>query len=239
MGDMRPVGIIQHDRLDPPTTIGRRLNAVGCPWKLIDVGSGAAVPKTTEAFSALIVMGGDMHVHEESSYPFLRQERELLTRTLAEQTPVLGVCLGAQLLAAAAGARVYQRSYPEIGWIEVEISAHDPLLVGIDSPFITVQWHDYSFELPPGAVRVAARDDGEQVFRLGPCAWGVQFHPEVDAGLVDKWVRSDEARLRDLRRDWPEAIRADTQVYVREYAGFCGALVDNFLIASGIMGEPT
>jgi GMP synthase (glutamine-hydrolysing) len=232
---MRPVAIIQHDRLDPPSTIGRHLNAVGCPWQLIDVGSGAPVPETMQAFSALILMGGDMHVHQEAQFPFLRLERVLLTRLLAEQFPMLGICLGAQLLAATAGARVYQRSYPEIGWIEVETQAHDPLLIGIDSPFITMQWHDYSFELPPGAVRVAARDDGEQVFRAGLCAWGVQFHPEVDPELAEKWVRSDEARLRDLMPGWPDEIRADTQVHVRDYASFCGLLIDNFLVASGVM----
>lgn len=234
---MKPVAIIQHDRLDPPSTIGRHLNAIGCPATLIDVGSGAPVPQSADEFSALILMGGDMHVHQEDEYGFLRAERALLQCALAEQFPVLGICLGAQLLAAAAGARVYQRSYPEIGWVEVETLAHDPLLIGIESPFITMQWHDYSFELPPGAVRVASRDDGEQVFRIGPCGWAVQFHPEVDAGLVEKWVRSDEARLRDLEDGWPDQIRADTQVFVRDYAGFCSLLIDNFLVACGVLPE--
>jgi GMP synthase-like glutamine amidotransferase len=228
---MKPIAIIQQDPSDPPATLGRYLDSIGCPWALIDAGRGQPIPETLADHSALIAMGGDMNVHQDDEYPFLRDERRLVEHCLGEQLPVLGICLGAQLLAAATGARVYQRQYPEIGWVEVETYAHDPLLIGIDSPFMTLQWHDYSFTLPPGSVRVAARYDGEQVFRVGPRAWGVQFHPEVDAELVDMWVRHERARLEALRPGWADEIRQTTQVHIRDYEAFCGTLIGNFLEA--------
>jgi GMP synthase (glutamine-hydrolysing) len=231
---MKPIAIIQHEPADPPVTIGRFLTANDIPWQLIDAGAGHPIPESLEDYAALIVMGGDMNVHEDDEYPFLLHERRLLERCIADQAPVLGICLGGQLLAAAAGARVYQRSYPEIGWVEVEVHHHDPLLIGVESPFVTMQWHDFSFTLPPGSVRVAARYDGEQLFRIGPRAWGLQFHPEVDATLVRRWLAQDLSRLEALRPEWPDEIRTATQVHVRDYEAFCGVLVGNFLDASGL-----
>jgi GMP synthase (glutamine-hydrolysing) len=86
-------------------------------------------------------------------------------------------------------------------------------------------------------VRVAARPDGEQVFRVGPCAWGTQFHPEVDAELVALWLRQDLARVEALRADWPQEIRAATQAHVRDYEAFCRTLVDNFLAAAELVAR--
>ena len=234
---MKPIAVIQHDRLDPPGTIGRHLTSIGCPWRLIDVSRGYEGPTSLAGYSALVLMGGDMQAHQEKEYPFLSHERRLLDRCLSDQSPVLAICLGSQLLADVAGGRVYQRSYPEIGWLEIETAAHDPLLIGVDSPFITLQWHDYSFELPPGAVRVAANLDGEQVFRAGLRAWGVQFHPEVDLDQVERWIRNEEERLGMIRQDWPAEIRAATHVHVQEYADFCRLMVDNFLVATGLVPE--
>jgi len=234
---MKPIAVIQHDRLDPPGTIGRHLTSIGCPWRLVDVSRGHGVPPSLAGYSALILMGGDMQAHQEQEYPFLAYERRLLDQCLSDQSPVLAICLGAQLLADVAGGRVYQRSYPEIGWIEVETSAHDPLLIGVDSPFVTLQWHDYSFSLPPGAVSVAANADGEQVFRVGLQAWGLQFHPEVDFDQVERWIRNERERLQMLHQGWPSELRVATQVHVGEYADFCRLLVDNFLVATGLVPE--
>jgi len=234
---MKPIAIILQDPSDPPTTIGRHLTAIGRPWELIDAAAGRSVPPTLQGYSALIALGGDMNVHQAAEYPFLHDERRLLEHCLEVGAPVLGICLGAQLLADAAGGSVYRRTTPEIGWVEVQTCLADPLLAGIDSPFVTMQWHDYSFTLPPGAVRVAARADGEQVYRLGERAWGVQFHPEVDAELVEDWLRHDEARLEGLRAGWPREIRLATRERADAYVAFCGRLMDNFLEACGLERE--
>ena len=108
-------------------------------------------------------------------------------------------------------------------------------MVGVPSPFICLEWHDYSFRLPPGALRIAAREDGEQVFRMGRRAWGMQFHPEVDAEVAEHWTVTDEKRLDGDRPGWAAEIRAETNVYMPAYPRFCGRLIGNFLEASGLV----
>ena len=230
---MEPIIIIQHAEDDPPATIAAFLTVEGLPFEVRRVDRGASLPSLRE-FSALIVLGGAMHTHQTAEYPFLEAELDLLRGCLGAEAAVLGICLGAQLLAAAAGAEVYLRARPEIGWLPVEVVARDPLFCGISSPFVCLQWHDYSFRLPPGALRIAAGGDGEQAFRLGR-TWAVQFHPEVGAAEVERWTRMDEARLRAARTDWPAQIRADSRTYLPAYPSFCRRLVGNFLSAAGLL----
>ena len=232
---MDPIVIIQHDDDDPPATIGRYLGMAGLAFEVRRVFLGDPLPAGPSEFSALIVLGGSMHTHQIEEHPFLEDELALLQACLRAEAPVLGICLGAQLLAAAAGGEVYMRLEPEIGWLPVDIVTPDPLMVGITSPFVCLEWHDYSFRLPPGSLRVAARDGGEQVFRSGCRAWGVQFHPEVDAAEVERWTWSDAPRLDGMRKGWAADVRADTQIYLPAYPRFCGRLVGNFLEASGLI----
>jgi GMP synthase (glutamine-hydrolysing) len=232
---MDPIVIIQHDDDDPPATIGRYLGLAGLPFVVRRVYRGEPVPAGLAGFSALIVLGGSMHTHQTEQHPFLAEELALVRECLRGEAPVLGICLGAQLLAAAAGGEVYLRVEPEIGWLPVDIVTPDPLMAGVSSPFVCLEWHDYSFRLPPGALRLAARRDGEQVFRIGRRAWGVQFHPEVDAEEVERWARGDERRLNGMRPGWAAEVRADTQIYLPTAARFCGRLVRNFLGASGLI----
>jgi GMP synthase (glutamine-hydrolysing) len=176
-------------------------------------------------------------VHQEDEYPFLRDERRLVTDCLDEDVPLLGVCLGAQLLAAVAGAQLFQRPFPEIGWVDVDIVAPDPLFLGFKSPLRVVQWHKQSFTLPPGSVRIAARPDGEQVFRAGKRAWGVQFHPEVGADVVEMWLKEAEEGDRDgLLPGMGAEIRAETQARMAGYEQLCIRLVENFVRAAGLGG---
>jgi GMP synthase-like glutamine amidotransferase len=232
---MRPIVIIQHEDGDPPATVGRYLTDAGFHFEVCDLMHQGKVPASPDEFSALIVLGGDMNVHDDDEYQFLAIERELMRTCLRAEAPLLAICLGAQQLAAAAGGSVYHRAMPEIGWAAVEIDTPDPLMVGVESPFWCLEWHDYSFTLPPGALRIASRPDGEQVFRLGARAWGVQFHPETDDLLLRRWLADGEPRLEELRPGWTAEIRADAQVHMPAYPRFCGRLVGNFLEAAGLV----
>lgn len=185
---MNTIAILQHDPDDPPGGIAAGLDVLGLPYRVVDMAAGEPVPSSPDDLAALILLGGEMHVHQEAAYPFLRAELDLLAACLRAGTPVLAICLGAQLLAAAAGARVYFRTVPERGWVDIDIVDEDSLLRGMVSPLRVLQWHRQSFELQPGATRIAARPDGEQVFRVGGRAWAVQFHPEVDTAVVDAWI---------------------------------------------------
>src|SRR5207244_11895078 len=119
-------------------------------------------------------------------------------RPLRLRTPVLGVCLGAQLLAKAAHAPVHPASQAEVGWFPVELTEaamDDPVLARLPQSFVAFQWHYYTHGLPAGAVELARSDACTQAFRLGANAWGVQFHPEVTLAQVQGWIEADEEPL--------------------------------------------
>jgi GMP synthase (glutamine-hydrolysing) len=160
------------------------------------------------SYDAVFVFGGSMHADEEETHPWLRDEKELLRRFLEAHKPVLGVCLGGQLLAEAAGARVSRAREPEIGWHSVELTAaaaRDPLFARLPTRFCALQWHYYSFDLPAGATELARSPVCSQAFRLGDLAWGVQFHPEVALAMVEGWL--EEPEEVDFDR---EALRSET-----------------------------
>jgi GMP synthase (glutamine-hydrolysing) len=159
-------------------------------------------PRDLSEYGAVLTFGGAMHVDHEERHPWLRDEKALLRDLLERGKPLLGVCLGAQLLAEAAGAAPRPAGEPEIGWYEVEITpdgVDDPLLGALAPRFEAFQWHSYEFPLPPGAVSLARSAICLQAYRVGEVAWGIQFHAEVTAGDVERWIddyRSDEDAVR-------------------------------------------
>ena len=180
-------------------------------------------------YDAAIVFGGSMHADEEETHPWLRDEEALLRGFLAVGTPVLGVCLGGQLVAHAAGAWVGRVSEPEIGWHEVELmaaAASDPVFAGLPRRFQALQWHYYAFEVPEGAVELARSPVCSQAFRLGDLAWGVQFHPEVTLAMVEQWL--EEPEEVDFDR---EALRCETHERIEEWNALGRELCAGFLAA--------
>jgi len=157
-------------------------------WK---PGAGEDAPGPLSAFDGLAVFGGGMNVTDEGRLPWLAGEIELLRDALARELPVLGVCLGGQLLARAAGAEVRRAPRPEIGWLEVwrePASEGDPVIGGLPERFLAYQWHSYAFDLPAGATALARSEVCVQAFALGASAWAVQFHPEVAPDIVEAWT---------------------------------------------------
>ena len=164
-------------------------------------GAGEPLPAPPAEFDAVVVLGGGMNVRDADRLPWMRAEIELLRDAMQERIPVLGICLGAQLLAAAAGAEVRRSPSPEIGWFDVarsEAGADDPVLGRLPARFLAYEWHSYAFALPAGAVELARSAACSQAFRLGEHTWGVQFHPEVLPEIVRAWAL-------DYRSD-PDAI---------------------------------
>ena len=146
-----------------------------------------------------------------------------------------GVCLGSQLLTVAAGGEVYRRATPEIGWVEIETTADDPLLDGVASPFAAYEWHLYACRLAPGARLIADGADGVQVFRAGERAWGTQFHPEVDDAMIENWITQEQKDLDRTNPGLAAKMRADTRRLVAANDVFCRRLTRNFLLASGVL----
>lgn len=153
---------------------------------------GEPVPVSLAGWDGLVILGGPMAVYESENDPYLLDEIRLVAAAIAQDFPVLGICLGSQLIAAAAGAAVYAGSQREAGWGEVilaEAAGNDPLFSGLPSPLPAFQLHGDTFDLPTGAVRLAENAlYANQAFRLGNNIYGLQFHVEVTSSLVKKWA---------------------------------------------------
>jgi len=146
------------------------------------------------SYDAVMVFGGSMHPDQDDHFAWLEREEEFLRDVLAEQVPVFGVCLGAQMLARAAGAKVGPASAPEVGWLDVELTAAgmtDSVLGVLPSRTTVFQWHHYTFGIPDGGAELARSDVCTQAFRLSQPAWGVQFHAEVTLPMVTAWASED------------------------------------------------
>jgi GMP synthase (glutamine-hydrolysing) len=152
-------------------------------------------PESPADFDALVVFGGSMHVDQEERHPWLMGQYDLMTDALERGQPLLGVCLGGQLLARVAGAHVGPASRPEIGWFEIGLTPEgtaDPVLGALPERFEAFEWHSYAFEVPPDGVLLAENPVGAQGFRVGEAAWGVQFHPEVTREMLEAWRAQSE-----------------------------------------------
>ena len=174
-----------------------------------------------------------MHPDGDDRYPWLAEERALLADLLERGVPLLGVCLGAQLISEAAGARARRAWEPEIGWYSVELTgkaSHDPLLGPLAPRFDALEWHSYEFRLPAGAIPLARSASCLQAYRVGEAAWGIQFHAEVVLEDFESWLdgcRND----RDLARLELEAreLRADTRARIPDWNELGRGLCDRFL----------
>ncbi len=166
------------------------------------IAETAQPPADPMGYDAVISFGGAMHPDEDAEHPWMAAEKQLLTELLEHEVPLLGVCLGAQLLVVAAGGEVRRASIPEIGWQQVELTsegAADPLLGTLAPGFEAFHWHSYECLPPPGAVTLARNPVCVQAYRVGASAYGIQFHAEVSADDVAHWIR-------DYHTD-PDAIR--------------------------------
>ena len=186
-----PWVVLQHVPYEGPGALAPALRDAGATLKLVRIDDGDEVPNPddVDAFAGLVVMGGPMSVHDD--LPWLEAERVLLRAAVDAGLPVLGVCLGAQQLAAALGAEVVAGAEPECGVGEVHLTAaalEDPVFAAAPSPLPCVHWHGDTFTLPAGAVRLAGNQAYEnQAFRVGARAYGLQFHVEVTGSLVAHW----------------------------------------------------
>jgi GMP synthase (glutamine-hydrolysing) len=147
-------------------------------------------------YDGLVVLGGPMNVDQADSYPHLLHEIEVIRAALAREVPTLGICLGAQLLAAALGARVHPAPVREIGWYPLsltEAAKSDALFQHLNSSMPVFQWHAYTFTDPSDTVHLASTDScANQAFRYRDFAYGLQFHLEVDAALIKRWLQHSE-----------------------------------------------
>jgi GMP synthase-like glutamine amidotransferase len=190
-------------------------------------------PPDVRDVDALMIFGGSMHVDQSDEHRWLDPEKEFIRSALEHGTPTLGVCLGSQLLAEAAGARPHRMDEPEIGWYDVEVTeagAGDPV-VGPLAPSVELfEWHHYAAPLPPGAVELARTPRCLQAFRIdGKPAWGLQFHAEVTRENLFSWLDGwEESEAAHSSLD-PEEIRAASERRIEEQNEIGRGLAERFL----------
>jgi GMP synthase (glutamine-hydrolysing) len=194
----KPLLVVRHVPWEGPHTI---LDAfAGVPVRLIDSLDGDGPLPSVEEVCGAVFMGGPMSVNDSERHPRLAEEVDWLRAAVAAELPLLGICLGSQLLARALGAEVRPGPVKEIGFAPVEVlEASDPVVGPLAPATSVLHWHGELFNLPPRATALARSALTEvQAFRAGPCAWGLLFHAEADGALVERWLAeptmAEEAR---------------------------------------------
>jgi GMP synthase (glutamine-hydrolysing) len=211
---LKPVIVLRHAPHVPMGSLEDVLARAGVPQVSVDLFAEIPASLPLDAAAGLVILGGPMNVDEVASYRFLLPELDWIRQAVERELPTLGICLGAQLLAKALGKRVYRNTVKEIGWYEIEVlpaAAEDRLFAG-RGPIETVfQWHGDTFDLPDGTVHLArGASCSSQAFRVGRSAYGVQFHVEMTAALIDEWLEEPHFSAEVAALDYidPAAIRA-------------------------------
>jgi GMP synthase-like glutamine amidotransferase len=192
-------------------------------------------------YAAILVMGGPMSVHDEDQYPFLRYEKQFLRDAMAKRVPVLGVCLGAQLLANSRGAAVRPNRVREIGFAPIAINgagSEDPLFAGLGDQVEVFHWHGETFDTPAGGVHLASSAlCTHQAFRAGPWAWGLQFHVEIIPAMVAEWLGQYAGELASCGQPAPgDWLIRQSREKAAALQSVARRLFDNFCRACGLNG---
>jgi GMP synthase (glutamine-hydrolysing) len=209
--------VFQHVPYEPLGTLDPLLKEFGFRIRYVNFGRNPGHRPTLEKYAALIVLGGPMSSDQIDTYPNLVTEVEIIREAIDRDMSVLGICLGAQLLATALGGEVQPNPLREIGWYDVDLTEAgeaDPVLSTFARRQRVFQWHEDGMSLPPGAVHLASSSGSNiQAFRHGEHAYGLQFHLEVDGPLIERWLKvpDNQGALEDeAGRMDPDEIRAQT-----------------------------
>jgi GMP synthase-like glutamine amidotransferase len=205
--------LLRHIPHESAGTLENVLTEMGLNFQYVDLYDSPPQDLNLQNAPGLVILGGAMNVDEVDKYPYLAREVQWIQNALAGGLPVLGICLGAQLLAKALGAKVYPNPVKEIGWYNVNLTPHadrDTLFEGSGKQLTVFQWHGDTFDLPPGTIRLAENPVcRNQAFRYGRSAYGLQFHIEMTSELIDSWLKHP-TNSEELEKFNPARIREQT-----------------------------
>lgn len=227
--------VFQHVPHEILGTLNPLLKRAGFRIRYVNFGRHPDAQPALDGYQGLVVLGGPMSVNDTAEHPHLATEMRLIEEALDRDMPVLGICLGAQLIAKTLGASVYKNREKEIGWYDVATTAtgsSDPLLTHFETREKIFQWHGDTFDLPRGALHLASSPLCEQqAFRYGEKVYALQFHLEVDHAMIERWLNvpsnSDEIaelggkiEAETIRRETPEYIQRLKTLSDRTFGGF-------------------
>ena len=225
--------IIKHVEIEGPGLIEYCLDQKRISYQVLCLDSGIQIPKPDD-FTHIIILGGPMNVYEEDQYPFLKQEDLFIKEAIQRGKSLLGICLGAQLIAKALGAKVFKAPVKEIGWYDVSltrIGSIDPFFSHLPRIFPVFQWHGDTFAIPHNAILVATSPlVPHQAFRYGDNAYGLQFHLEVTQDIIREWMESYEEEFEEPHPPLlsKQKILADTQAKIEAYKRMGMTFLKNF-----------
>jgi GMP synthase (glutamine-hydrolysing) len=237
---MAKVLVFQHVPAEPLGTLDPMLRQRGHRIRYVNFHRHPDAQPEVDRYDALIVLGGPQMPDQGERYPHLNVEMRCIERALKRDMPVLGICLGAQLLAYTLGGGVRAMEKWEIGWYELEptgLSPADPLFCALVEPHPVFQWHGYTYDLPDGAIHLARSATCEnQAFRYAHCAYGLQFHLELDERLINRWLNLpdyvDDLRLNGRDDDVP-GIREQTHELIGQSIALSKEVFGQFLTPLG------
>ncbi|TDK33319.1 type 1 glutamine amidotransferase [Luteimonas terrae] len=234
--------VFQHVAAEPLGTLDPLIRRRGHRIRFVNFEREPDAQPGVDRYRGLVVLGGPMNVEERAKRPHLMTELRAIERMLELGRPVLGICLGAQLLAHVLGAPVRRIDRPEIGWYPLTTTDSgrlDPVLAPLGATAPVFQWHGRHFEVPATAVHLARTDSCEQqAFRYGDNAYGFQFHLEMDQPLIERWLATPAYRAELAASGLPHddaAIRALTQTHIAPMQAQAEAVFNNFL---DLVGRP-
>lgn len=207
---LRPILLIQHAPHEHPAALRRVLTTQGIPFHWIHPYRGDRYPDEIEDIGGIVSLGGPMSSNDEGAHPWIRPELALLRQAFARNLPILGICLGGQLLARALGKRVFANPVAEVGWFPLELTAAgqaDKILPAASATPTVYHYHFETFEIPDGASCLAKSAGCErQAYKLNDQTYGLQFHPEADHQLLTEWMSAGDfdKEIREIQADFGE-----------------------------------
>ena len=235
--------VFQHVAVEPLGTLDALIRARGHRIRFHNFERHPDAEPDVDRYRGLVVLGGPMNVEDQNRRPHLKTELNAIERALEQGKPVLGICLGAQLLAHVLGAPVQRHRQAEIGWYDLEMSVEgrsDAVLGAAGERLPVFQWHSYSYDLPSGATHLARTETCEQqAFRFGSNAYGFQFHLEADEGVIERWLTLPWFRAELEAAGLPtdeQGIRVETAKLVTATRRSADAVFNNFL---DLIGRPS
>ena len=226
--------ICKNIETEGPGTIEDYLKTQEIPYKIVELSKGEKIPEP-DRFGTFIIMGGPMSVNEDNRYPYIKEEEKLVMDFISQDKKVLGICLGAQIMAKALGSEVYKGSKEEIGWYDIELTEDglkDPYMKGLllhqgtgdlREKFKVFHWHGETFDIPEGSKRLASSElYPNQAFKSMNKAYAFQFHIEVSKGMIYKWLKNESTDINKVKNDTEKFYNVYLSRAINFYKAFLG-----------------
>lgn len=227
---------VQHDAAGPPGLVGEAILANGCSLEITMPNAGGALPEDSENHDGLVILGGPQSACDDGGNPHYDQLMDLIRDFGAQSKPVMGICLGSQLIARAYGAEVRPMGFSEIGFTEISLTEEgraDPVFQGLPAEQAIMEFHDDTFDLPAGAeLLMTGQRCTNQAFRVGAATYGFQCHHEVTEAIARNWATFPEAEVTYGRDDPAAKMDAELNRYYDGAKNFAVMVTNRWLMKS-------